>query len=527
MGKDIKISGFDCVEDALICEGLANAIKEVTIIEQQKIDDANKRNQNQLRAEEKRVGKIREELDNPALKNICGEILGVQKEPSDEEILKNVHFCEDDKGIKETCANILRANKIKFESKQPKNLEEVFEKATASCKRILNNDDVDLSEVFEEIKKQVDSESVDDDQTDESPPSDIRDIVNLSEEEQKLLADELISKAIENSGKLFEEAKNRKYCGAEPPRFDPSNKWRESVKNFIATEVIKEDGGIDNEAIDAFMKMCAKDPIYFIETCVGIPSPLRGTISFDLYPYQKDLVKKFQTEESNVILKSRQIGMSTIMRAYSLWFMLFNSDKNIWYITANESSSNNFIKRVINAYESIPYVFKEVLPKIILKSKNGLRFDNKSDLCVSRPTKYSGCGQPVDLLIMDEVDYSDNFIEIYEAVRIGMNDNGKVIVSGTPNDPNGDFKRLYDKLGEKTIHLDWKAVPSRTQRWFDDQTKFLSKRSIETEYLGIFPTKEESVQPKTILLSVLKEKVQEIDKIISQLQELKRNLLNQ
>ncbi len=40
----------------------------------------------------------------------------------------------------------------------------------------------------------------------------------------------------------------------------------------------------------------------------------------------EDLLKN----EYNVILKARQLGISTLTAGYSLWMMTFHNDKNIW-----------------------------------------------------------------------------------------------------------------------------------------------------------------------------------------------------
>ena len=47
---------------------------------------------------------------------------------------------------------------------------------------------------------------------------------------------------------------------------------------------------------------------------------------------RKDMLKNFNDYRFNVILKARQLGISTISAAYVAWFMLFHREKNVLVI---------------------------------------------------------------------------------------------------------------------------------------------------------------------------------------------------
>ena len=63
---------------------------------------------------------------------------------------------------------------------------------------------------------------------------------------------------------------------------------------------------------------CAVDPVYFIKKYCVIQHPVKGKIPFILYPFQEDVVRDFVANRFNVILKARQLGLSTLTAAYSL-----------------------------------------------------------------------------------------------------------------------------------------------------------------------------------------------------------------
>lgn len=70
-----------------------------------------------------------------------------------------------------------------------------------------------------------------------------------------------------------------------------------------------------NPRLAEIMK-CSEDALYFIKNYCMIQHPQRGSIKLEPYPYQEDCIKAFQTNSKNIVLKSRQLGLSTITSAF-------------------------------------------------------------------------------------------------------------------------------------------------------------------------------------------------------------------
>ena len=47
------------------------------------------------------------------------------------------------------------------------------------------------------------------------------------------------------------------------------------------------------EIIKSEYKKCIEDPIYFMKKYVKIQHPIRGTVGFELYPFQEETLKEF------------------------------------------------------------------------------------------------------------------------------------------------------------------------------------------------------------------------------------------
>ena len=83
------------------------------------------------------------------------------------------------------------------------------------------------------------------------------------------------------------------------------------------------------QAIQREYLKCGQDPVHFMRKYCTIQHPTKGKVKFDLYPFQEKCLTEFKENRYNIILKARQLGISTLSAAYSLWLMLFHNDKNV------------------------------------------------------------------------------------------------------------------------------------------------------------------------------------------------------
>lgn len=55
-------------------------------------------------------------------------------------------------------------------------------------------------------------------------------------------------------------------------------------------------------------KRCAEDVVYFCEHYAKVQHPVKGSVSFKLYDYQKDMLRLYQNEMYVIIKSARQSG---------------------------------------------------------------------------------------------------------------------------------------------------------------------------------------------------------------------------
>ena len=99
---------------------------------------------------------------------------------------------------------------------------------------------------------------------------------------------------------------------------------------------------------------CGKDPAYFLKNYARISHPMHGLILFDTYDFQDELLRDFNDYRFNIILKARQLGISTITAGYISWLMLFHRDKSILVMATKFATAGNLVKKVKSIMKNLP-----------------------------------------------------------------------------------------------------------------------------------------------------------------------------
>lgn len=119
---------------------------------------------------------------------------------------------------------------------------------------------------------------------------------------------------------------------------------------------------------------CAKDPAYFMRKYVHIQHPMRGKILFNLYPFQEKVLHLFRDSKNIIVLKSRQLGISTLAAGYALWLITFHRDKNVLCLATTQATARNLVTKVMFAYDNLPkwlQVPSTEKNKLSMRLKNG------------------------------------------------------------------------------------------------------------------------------------------------------------
>tara|TARA_A100000172_G_scaffold47495_2_gene29592 strand:+ start:457 stop:2046 length:1590 start_codon:yes stop_codon:yes gene_type:complete len=242
---------------------------------------------------------------------------------------------------------------------------------------------------------------------------------------------------------------------------------------------------------------CGKDPVYFIDNYCKISHPTRGQVPFKTWDFQQELLYKFNDYRNNVILKSRQMGISTITAAYVSWMMLFHRDKNILVIATKFSTASNLVKKVKAMIKLLPPWFDQ-LATIAIDNRSSFVLNNGSEIKASSTSADAGRSEALSLLVIDEAAHIEGFEDLWTALQPTMAAGGRCIALSSPNGVGNWFHKTYvaSESGENDFHptrLHWTLHPERDQAWFDETTRNLSRRRVAQEYECNFNASGETV----------------------------------
>ena len=220
---------------------------------------------------------------------------------------------------------------------------------------------------------------------------------------------------------------------------------------------------------------CAQDPVHFMKKYCFIQHPQRGRIQFHLYPFQEKVLKLVQDNPYSIILKSRQLGISTLSAGYSLWMMLFHKDKNILCIATKQDTAKNMVTKVKFMYHNLPSWLKI---DAMEDNKLTLRLLNGSQIKATSASSDAGRSEAVSLLLIDEAAFIDNIGEIWASAQQTLATGGGCIALSTPYGTGNWFHQTWVRAEEGTndflpIKLPWFVHPERDQVWRDRQDELL------------------------------------------------------
>lgn len=227
-----------------------------------------------------------------------------------------------------------------------------------------------------------------------------------------------------------------------------------------------------------------KDPVYFIKNYVRISHPTKGVIPFNLFPFQEDVLHEFNNHRFNVILKARQLGLSTSVAGYALWMLLFYRDKNILVVATKRDTAGNLLKKVRQMYDRLPDWMQ--IADIAIDNRFEFRLKNGSEMKASASSSDAGRSEALSMLIIDEAAHVDGLDDLWAALYPTLSTGGRCIALSTPNGVGNWFHRIYTESESNKnvfnhVKLHWSEHPERDQEWFDNEIRNMPPRQVAQE----------------------------------------------
>jgi hypothetical protein len=238
---------------------------------------------------------------------------------------------------------------------------------------------------------------------------------------------------------------------------------------------------------------CSKDPVYFIENYVKIITLDKGFVQISLYPFQKQAVQDINDSRRVIVKAGRQVGKTTMVVGYILWYILFNEDKFVAILANKAPTAREILNRIKIAYESLPLWLQQ---GVRVWNKGDIELENNCRIMATSTASSAIRGYSISLLYLDEFAFvpsniaDEFFTSVYPTISSGTQ--SKILISSTPNGMNHYYRMWTEAVegqnGFKHIEANWRQVPGRDQAWADDQRKILGEekflQEMECEFMG-------------------------------------------
>ena len=250
------------------------------------------------------------------------------------------------------------------------------------------------------------------------------------------------------------------------------------------------------EHIVEFLK-CKSDPVYFTEKHIKIVNVDEGLVSFDMYKYQKKLIKNFHKHRFNICKMPRQTGKSTTVVSYLLHYAIFNDNVNIGILANKAATARDLLGRLQMAYENLPRWMQQ---GIVAWNKGSLELENGSKIIAASTSASAVRGMSFNIIFLDEFAFVQNhladdfFASVYPTISSGKST--KVIIVSTPHGMNHFYRMWHDaERGNNEYtptEVHWSEVPGRDAKWKEQTIRNTSKQQFaiefECEFLGSVDT---------------------------------------
>lgn len=220
-----------------------------------------------------------------------------------------------------------------------------------------------------------------------------------------------------------------------------------------------------------------------------IVHPVRGRIPFETYGFQDDCIRDFMKHRFNIVLKSRQLGLSTVTAGYATWFAMFMRDRTVLIIATKLDVAMNFIKKVMVIIDNLPPMFQHMI-KVVGNTKKSVTLSNGSSITAVPTSEDAGRSEALSLLIVDEAAIIKDFEEVWTGLYPTISTGGRAILLSTPKGAAGQFYDIWQQSINSendfnNIKLLWNVHPEHNEEWFKKETRGFSPRKIAQEFLCV------------------------------------------
>jgi len=229
-----------------------------------------------------------------------------------------------------------------------------------------------------------------------------------------------------------------------------------------------------------------------MQNYLKVRHPVKGSMPFKLYDYQVKMVLAIHENKDTIILASRQLGKTTVVAMYMLWFALFNKKKKCIIASKAMNHATEIMSRIKEAYEELPSWIKA---GVKFYNRTSIEFENKSKIQCEATSEKTGRGESPSILFIDEIAFISRNVQekMWASIAPSLSTGGKFILTSTPNGDGDLFANLWRGANNGQnpffpLKAMWYEHPDRGEEYYKDMLGKLGelacRQELDCEFLS-------------------------------------------
>ncbi len=232
---------------------------------------------------------------------------------------------------------------------------------------------------------------------------------------------------------------------------------------------------------------CANEetgPLYFCNHFVKIVHLDDGLIQFHPREYQEEIIRTMHESRYTIVTTGRQVGKTTSVTGYLLWYVLFHGYKDVAILANKEKVAHEILERLKTAYVHLP---KWLQQGVIDWNKGTIGLENGSRVVACATSSDAIRGYSISILFIDEAAHIENWSSFYKSTfpTISSGKTTKIVLVSTPKGLNHFYKiwedSKHNRNNYKRVLVTWDKVPGRDEEWKKNELAAMSNNVSDFE----------------------------------------------
>lgn len=205
---------------------------------------------------------------------------------------------------------------------------------------------------------------------------------------------------------------------------------------------------------------------------VRIEDAHKGDIPFEVWPHLVDRANSWDRGISEIILKSRQLGLSWEAAAYAR-YVARRFGAHVLVISMGQTYAYEFLSKVEYIDAHLPEHLKQTRD---IDNDGEISWFEGGTVTALPSTPNAGRGFTGTLVILDEAAFHPHAKENYQAYRPTVADGGQLLIISTGNGRAGWYFETWNDANKKEndykpVFIGWNARPGRDKAWYEREQR--------------------------------------------------------